>query len=170
MKPMKSWAWLAPLCLLVCAGCYTYGPVQTLRPGMEVRARLKTEAAVRRSQGLDEATMRLDGVIVESTLATLSLDVLVARSSSVFQNVVIRDTVQLQTAEVESILQRRLSPVRSAVFALGAAAGAYALLAGIQQITGGNPDENDPGDPALRMPMFSVTGLRSMRLFGIPFR
>src|SRR5262245_36024285 len=87
-------------CLAASTGCYTFVPVQSPRAGMEVRARLKTEAAVRRSAGLDEPIMRLDGKIVEADESSMELDVVVARTISTFQDAIIRDTVRLETTEI----------------------------------------------------------------------
>ncbi len=39
------------LSLAVSTGCYSYKPVLAPRAGMEIRAQLNTEAAVRRSHG-----------------------------------------------------------------------------------------------------------------------
>src|SRR5688572_4167258 len=122
MTRSVSWGLVSGLCLAVSTGCYTYAPVQSPQPGMEVRARLNTEAAIRRSQGLDEPVTRLDGRIIESTPEAMSLDVLVARQSSAFQDVEIRDTVRLETAEIQSILVRKISPARTAAFTVLAGA------------------------------------------------
>ncbi|HSL72805.1 MAG TPA: hypothetical protein VK864_21310, partial [Longimicrobiales bacterium] len=115
-----------------------------------VRARLTGEAAARRSQGLDEPIVRLDGTIVESSSQVLALDVLVARTSSAFQDVVIRDTVRLETTEIQSVLQRKLSVGRTALVVLGAGAAAAGIVLGIDQIVGGTDEPPDGGDPNLR--------------------
>src|SRR5688572_2124425 len=86
--------------ILLLAGCYSYKPIASPSAGMEVRARLTAEAAVRRSQGLEEPVLRLDGKIVEATNEAIRLDMLVARSSSAFQDVEMRDTISVARNEV----------------------------------------------------------------------
>src|SRR5688572_13210553 len=137
------------------AGCYTYTPVESPTPGMEVRARLTAEAASRHSQGLDEPVLSYAGRVVSTSADALALDVLVARSSSAFQNVTIRDTVTLRRTEIQSVLHRKFSAPRSALFTVGAVAAGVLVVAGIEQIVGGTgPEEQDPGTPALREPFF----------------
>lgn len=149
--------------LLVAPGCYKYTPVQSPQPGMEVRAQLEVEAAVRRSQGLEEPVMRYDGVIVDITPEKLELDVLVARSTSAFQDVTIRDTITLQTAEVRSIMRRTLSPVRSTLFALGSGVAALGIVMSIEAIVGGTGDDDGDGrPPAMRVPAFRWTSSRML--------
>jgi hypothetical protein len=131
------------LLLFATAGCYSYTPVQSVRPGMEIRARLKTEAAVQRSQGLDDPIVRYDGIVVESTPSVLHLDVLIARSSSAFQDVVIRDTIQLESSEIQSLMLRKFSPLRSSVFTVGIGVAAFGVIKGIEQVVGGTGDPDD---------------------------
>lgn len=148
------------------AGCYSYKPVTAARPGMEVRARLSSEAAVRRSQGYEEPILRLDGRVVEATSDALTLDILIVRSSSAFQDVEMRDTVQLASSEIQSIQQRTFSPGRTALVAIGGAVGIFALVKGIDQVVGGTGDDDDGGgDPTFRVPLSAllsrfVPGLR----------
>ena len=138
------------------AGCYSYKPVVTARPGMEVRARLSNEAAVRRSQGYDEPILRLDGRVVDATSDALTLDILIVRSSSAFQNVEMRDTVQLASNEIQSIQQRTFSPGRTALVAVGGAVGVFALVKGIDQVVGGSDDDDGGGDPTFRVPLSAL--------------
>ena len=138
-------------------GCYSYVPVQSPVPGTEVRARLKADAAIRRSQGLDDPITRIDGVVVESSAQALALDVLVARSSSAFQNVTLRDTVRLESSEIEWVLQRKFSTARTALLVVGAGAAAAGIIAGIDQVVGGTDDPTDPGTPTFRKPGFVLS-------------
>src|SRR5690606_33869372 len=116
-----------------------------------VRAQLETEAAVRRSQGLDDAVMRYDGVIVDITPETLSLDVVVARSTSAFQEITLRDTIAFRTGEVRAIMQRRLAPGRTALVTLGVGVAAFAIVKGIDTVVGGTDgDGNGTPPPAMR--------------------
>ncbi|MGH7466607.1 MAG: hypothetical protein ACRENP_01340 [Longimicrobiales bacterium] len=163
MSRAAARAVLVSMCAAVSTACYSYVPVQSPRPGMDVRARLTTEAAVRRSQGLDDPIVRLDGRIVESTASSLSLDVLVARSSSAFQDIVIRDTVRLEIAEIQSIMASKVSPWRTALFTLGAAAAAFGVVKGIDQIVGGTGEEDGGGDPAFTVPIVRWIGFRQLR-------
>ena len=142
----------------VTSACYKYTPVQTPEPGMEVRAELDTEAAVRRSQGLNDAILRYDGVIVDITPGGLSLDVLIARSTSAFQDVTIRDTIALEHAEVRSLMKRTLSPMRTVLFTLGTGVAAFAIVKSIDAIVGGTGEGGGNGPPtAMRIPVFSWT-------------
>jgi hypothetical protein len=146
---MMRHAWSAVLLLLSLgpAACYSYRPLAEPRPGMDVRARLTTEAALKRSQGMDDPIVRLDGTIVAATASSLSLDILVARTSSAFLDVEIRDTVQLDLGEVQSIQSRRFSPLKTAVFVAGVGAAAFGVVKGIDQIVGGTEDLPDDGTP-----------------------
>lgn len=150
---------LLALTCMIAAGCYSYKPVLSASPGDDVRARLTTEAAVRHSQGLEDPTLHYDGVVVEAMGDTLVLDVLVARSSSAFQDVEIRDTVRLGNGEIQSILGRQLSVSRSVLFSVAAGVVAYAVIRGIEEVVGGTGDEDDDGTPGLRVP-----GRRGLRL------
>lgn len=146
---------------LLTPACYTYTPVQSPAPGMDVRAQLETEAAVRRSQGLDDAVMRYDGVIVDITPETLSLDVVVARSTSAFQEITLRDTIAFRTGEVRAIMQRRLAPGRTALVTLGVGVAAFAIVKGIDTVVGGTDgDGNGTPPPAMRIPVFSWVASR----------
>lgn len=137
---------------LVMSGCYTYTPVAAPLAGMEVRARLTAEAAARASHGLDEPILRYDGRVVAANTDTVALDVLIARASSGVQDITIRDTVSLRRADLQSMLERKLSPTRSVVFTLAAAAAAFGLIMGIDQVVGGTGEETDPPPPAFRTP------------------
>jgi hypothetical protein len=160
MKPLDC---MLLLCVttFTAVGCYRYTPVESPQPGMDVRAQLETEAAVRRSQGMDDPTTRYDGVIVDVTAEQLTLDVLIARSSSVFQDVEIRDTIQLRTSEIRSIMQRTLSPGRTALLVAGMGAAAVLVVMGIDAISGGTTDDGGEPPPGnLRVPIASWTGGR----------
>lgn len=150
MKQVRGRSVLAAVMVGVSAGCYSYAPIQSAQPGMEVRARLTAEAAVKRSQGLDEPIMLVDGTVVETTPTIVAVDVLVARTSSAFQDVVIRDTVRLETLEIQSLMARKFSPAKTALVVIGAGLAAYGAVKGLDQIVGGTGDPSDPGDPTLR--------------------
>jgi hypothetical protein len=150
--------------LLAAGGCYRYEPIEAPRPGMDVRARLETEAAVRRSAGLDEPVVFLSGRVVESTPESLTLDVLIVRDPSVFSNIEIRDTVNVGMAEIRELTVRSMSTSRSLLFAGALGAGAYLVIRGITAIVGGNEGDDDGGGPQfdrrastpLRFPIFSI--------------
>jgi hypothetical protein len=132
---------------VLAAGCYRYEPITDPHPGMEVRARLQTEAAVRRSAGLDEPIMRYEGRVVGTTSETLTLDVLLLRDPSVFRDVEIRDTVRLSRSEIESLMQRRISTTHSLLFAGAAGVGAWLVIRGIVAVVGGNEGEEGGNGP-----------------------
>ena len=163
---MKQFAWRAVLVVVATAasaGCYSFAPVQAPRPGMDVRARLTAEAAVKRSQGLDEPIMLVDGTVIEATPTTVSVDVLVARTSSAFQDVVIRDTVRLETLEIQSLMARKFSPGKTALVTVGMALAAYGAFKGIEQVVGGTDDPSDPGNPNIRGSRVAAVGFRLLR-------
>ncbi|MGH7461424.1 MAG: hypothetical protein ACREMA_10390 [Longimicrobiales bacterium] len=163
---MKHKAWRAVLALVLgasSAGCYTYAPVPAARPGMDVRARLTAEAAVKRSQGLDEPIMLVDGTVVEATPTTVAVNVLVARTSSAFQNVEIRDTVRLETLEIQSLMARKFSPGKTALATVVAALAAYGAFTTFEQIVGGTDDPSDPGNPNIRGSRSIPPGFRLLR-------
>jgi hypothetical protein len=144
---------------LAMAGCYKYTAVETPRTGMVVRAQLENEAAVRRSSGLDEPITRYEGILVGITPDTLALDVLVARSVSQFQNIVIRDTVNLPRGEVRAIMQRKIAPFQTALLTIAAGAAAVGIVLGIDAIAGGTGDDDgEPPPQSIRVPLFSLTG------------
>ena len=146
-------ALLWALSLLSTAACYGYVPLESPQRGMEVRAQLTSEAAVRRSQGLDEPILRYEGVVVDVRPDTLALDVLVARASGALQDVVIRDTVSIPTREIQTVMQRKVSVMRTTLFTLAAAAGAAAVVAGIDQVVGGTGEPGNGGEPTFRPPL-----------------
>jgi hypothetical protein len=162
MKQAAGRSVLAAVIVAISAGCYSYAPVQSAQPGMDVRARLTAEAAVKRSQGLDEPIMLVDGTVVEATPTTVAVDVLVARTSSAFQDVVIRDTVRLETLEIQSLMARKFSAGKTALVVVGAGLAAYGAIKGLDQIVGGTDDPQDPGDPTLR-PSPAWVGFRLLR-------
>jgi hypothetical protein len=159
------------LALLATGGCYTFRPVEDVSLGVDVRARLNVEAAVRRSQGLDEPIQFVDGRVIERGPESMSLDVLVARSSSAFQDVMIRDTVTLMNSEVESLMERRFSVARTALLSVVTVGATVAVVSGISAIVGGNEDE-DPngGTQQMVVPMFSFGSHMSFRVLGISVR
>lgn len=147
--------------LVLAAGCYRYTPVQAPERGMEVRARLQSEAAVRRSQGLDEPILLYDGVVVDVAPESFSLDVLIARSTGPIQDIVIRDTIRLERAEVQTLLRRSISPGRTALFTVAAGVAAFAVVKGIDSVVGGTDDPPGNGEPnTVLVPVFSFTGFR----------
>jgi hypothetical protein len=154
--------WILCAVALAAPACYTYAPAPAPTRGTDVRVQLETEAAVRRSEGLEEPIVRYDGVVVDVTPDLLSLDVLIARSSSAFRDIEIRDTVRLRTDEVRSVLERRLSPVRTGLFVLGAGAAGFAVVSGISAVVGGTGDDDGGnGNPTtFRLPLISWTGSR----------
>src|SRR5688572_33424085 len=113
--------WLLPFfCTTGCYGYVAVPSVQSVQRGMDVRAQLTSTAAVQRSQGRDEPIMRYEGVIVDVAPDTLALDVLIARASGALQDVVIRDTVSIATAEIQTLMRRKLSPTKTTLFTLAA--------------------------------------------------
>lgn len=149
---VRQWCWSLSL-LVVVGGCYSYHTVESPRPGMEVRARFNTEAAVRRSRGLETAIMHVDGRVVDAVPRSIMLDVLVARDVSQFRNIEIRDTLRIDRSEIESLTVRELSTGRSLLFAGAVGAGAYLVVRGITAVVGGNEGDNGDGGPVFAIPV-----------------
>jgi len=156
-------AWLAVLVLG--SACYRDVPVERPRPGMELRARLRVEAAVRRSGESGELVRQVSGSLVAVRGDTLLLDVPVARGLVGLQEVVLRDTVALGRSEIEALFERRVALGRTALVAAGLVAGTVAVASGIRSVAGGEPGEEpeDGGAAAATVPVlgaFRWVGLR----------
>jgi len=153
------------------AGCYTYQPVPAPTPGMDVRVRLRVEAAVRRSTEIDEPIRHVDGRVVAASADGISLDVLVARSQTVFQNIVIRDTVMFPAADLETVMRRKFSPAKTGLMVAVSGVGAFLIVKGISQIVGGNEDmPPDDGTTAIVVPAFRKPGLTGLSIPLFRFR
>lgn len=151
---MRRFDLLCTVSCLLFAGCYSYTPLQTPTPGADIRARLTSEAAIRHSEGLYDPILHYEGRVVEAGSDSLALDILVARSSTTFQDIEIRDTIRLARMEIQSIESRELSTVRTVLFAVGVGAGVFAVVKGIDQVVGGTGDDDtDPPPPAVVMPL-----------------
>lgn len=154
------------LLLVLMTACYSYTPAIDPEPGVEVRARLNAQAAVARSEGLDEAVVSYAGKLVGTSPESITIDRLIARDASQFAAVEIRDTLTLQRSELQSLTMRELSVTRSILFTAAIGVGAYALISSIGGLIGGSEGEPDPGNPAL-IPMRSAQPTRrgfSLRL------
>jgi hypothetical protein len=168
-KSISGFRWLA-LAVLAGSGCYTFQPATEVHPGLDVRTRLNVEASLRRSQGLDEPIRYIDGRVVEHGSESLSLDILIARSPSVFQDIEMRDTVTIMNSEIESILQRKLSVGRSVLVTAAVVGGAVAVVAGINAVVGGTEEPPDDGNQTIVVPIFSFPSFPALRILGFPLR
>lgn len=157
--------------LLAAPGCYSYTPIAMPETGMDVRAILETEAAVRRSDGFDDPITRYDGRTVAVTPDSVGIDILIAKSSSQFQGAEIRDTIFLRTNEVRVFQERKLSAVKTALVTVGVGVAAVAIVLGIDAVVGGTGDEpGNGGDPAIRIPLGGWVGSLVPALFGVGHR
>jgi hypothetical protein len=162
----SSVALILSVACFVVGGCYSYVPIETAPPGTDIRARLTADAAVRRSQGLDEPILQYHGMVVASTPDSLMLDMLIARNSSVFQQIEIRDTMSLARSEIQSLMGRRLSLTKSLLVTVATGAAAFGIIKGIDQIVGGTGDDEDGGTPTARVPVFRWVDTRLETIFG----
>ncbi|MEX2285060.1 MAG: hypothetical protein WEE89_21420 [Gemmatimonadota bacterium] len=156
--------------MLLLTGCYSYKPVLAPQAGTEIRARLNSEAAVRRSQGFDEPVLWFDGRIVELSNDGIALDVLVMRSNTSFQSFEVRDTLRLENSEIASIMQRKFAAGRTALVTIGGAAAVFLLVKGIEQVVGGTGDEDGGGDPTFTLPIIAKWGVRFVPAIMRPLR
>ena len=129
-----------------CAGASDHGSGSEAQPGRWI-----------------EPVIIVDGTVIETTPTTVSMDVLVARTSSVFQDVVIRDTVRLETLEIQSLMARKFSPAKTALVTIGIGLAAYGAIKGIDQVVGGTDDPGGPGDPNIRASRRSWVGIPVLR-------
>jgi hypothetical protein len=144
--------------ILWTAGCYTYKPVATVpAPGTEIQARLTNEAAIERSQGLDEPVTVLQGELLESNADGLRMVVVRDQLRDQFRrNVTFVDTLQVSTSEIQFVEVRSLSASRTSFMALAAAA-AVALVVGAGINAGGDSGgDNGGGNPAQMIPLFRI--------------
>jgi hypothetical protein len=105
-------------------------------------------------------------MVVASTPDSLMLDMLIARNSSVFQQIEIRDTMSLARSEIQSLMGRRLSLTKSLLVTVATGAAAFGIIKGIDQIVGGTGDDEDGGTPTARVPVFRWVGTRLETIFG----
>lgn len=146
------------LLAFVAAGCYSYVPIESPQRGMDVRAQLETEAAVRRSAGLDDPITSYEGTVVAVDSTELALDVLIARSVSAFEDVEIRDTVRLARTDIRTLQEHRLSPVRSVLVTIAAGAVVVGIVMGIEAISGGTgPEDGEGPPPTFRIPFLDLS-------------
>src|SRR5687767_14087300 len=155
MKNAARWILFSAVSYTSMAGCYRYTPVATPQPGMEVRAQLTSEAAVRRSDGLDEPVLRYRGVIVDVGPDSLALDVVIARASSGMQDIVMRYTLTLRRTEIQAMTRRELAAARTALFGLVTTAAAGAVFLSVDHIVGGSEEPPDDIPPAMRSSLLS---------------
>src|SRR5688572_9241519 len=160
MKPATRRVLFTAVSCSFMLGCYRFTPVAEPQPGMEVRAQLTSDAAVRRSEGRDEPVLRYQGVIVGAAPDSLALDVVVARASNGVQDIVLRDTVTLRSAEIQGLMRREFAPARSALFAVAAGAAAAAVVLSIEHVVGGSEEPPDDIPPAMRPSLISWQTLR----------
>jgi hypothetical protein len=162
---------LLPLVMLLGTGCYRYVPVDRPQLGSDVRARLTTDAAVRRSAGLDEPMLFVSGTVVRVSPESMTVNVLLMRDPSVFRDIEIRDTVNVALDEVQFLAERQISTGRSLLFAGALGAGAYLLVRGIGAIVGGNEgeDEGKPNVVVVPATHATVPRYRPILRFSIPW-
>jgi hypothetical protein len=78
----------------------------------------------------------------------------------------IRDTVRLGKSELQSMQGRRISVVKSVLVTVAAGVAAFAVIKGIDQVVGGTTDDDDDGEPGLRVPIPGLKGLRLQVIIG----
>ncbi|MGH7483661.1 MAG: hypothetical protein ACRELV_16055 [Longimicrobiales bacterium] len=137
--------------------CYAYTPVQSVEPGMAVRARLTAAAAVRESESRNEVVREVEGLVVRADADSLALDILLVRGQSGGRTIEFRDTLNLMRLEVETLQAREFSAWRTA-----AAVAGVGLLGAvmIDQLSAGGEgeDDGDGGTRQARIPLSDVLG------------
>ena len=148
------------LLVVATAGCYRYEPLETApAPGMQVRATLSIEEALRRSELTGTAERRIEGRITAVDDDNLSLSAVTLAARTEFETRTFRRTFTIPRNEIESLVERRLSVIQTLVVVGGI--GGIAFLLADQVLAGGNPEGDDGGggDQATVVPIFRF-GLR----------
>lgn len=132
------------------SGCFSYQPVLdgSPEPDAEVRLRLSAPAAVALSERTGRTIRSVEGVLLEATSDSLTVDV---RWGAIYAGTPLegrRDVLAFHRSEVVEIDRREFSRVRTGIVAGGLAAAALLIL---RSFTGGGGDQGGtgpgPGDP-----------------------
>jgi len=141
-------------------GCYSYTPVpiETVHPGITVRARLTREAQDRLPDRVRGDKEMLEGELVDRAGGALTLSVPMAVRRQGFYAEDLHERVVLAPADVVDVERRTLD--RRRTYALTGVVGAAVLGVAIRTLsgkTGGNTiDRTDPGPSANIIPIFSL--------------
>ncbi len=144
----------------VLGGCYSFTEIDgPPTPGVDVRAELTNEGAIRQSVNTGNVAMTYDGRLLGLTEEGLSLSVVTLRVQNAGQRLrTMRATLLIPTEDIERIRVRRLDKIKTTLVAL---AGAFVVWTGVNSLVdvgGDSPDgEGPPPDagfrPTIRIPV-----------------
>ena len=139
------------LSLIVVQGCYEYVPVESPSPpvGKLVEVKISDPGRVGLAPRFGVGLDRVEGQLVSERDSEMTLKVLSVTNLDGEHTRWSGETVNLDRGFVRSVKSRRLSPVRTTLFAAVGAGVLYAV-AGRALIGGGkDPADPDPGNPPL---------------------
>lgn len=137
------------LCTLAVSGCYSYAPVapaSTPPPATSVRVRLSRPMDFPISDVTVRDVVELQGEVVQAQDTSMQLSVFGLRSQTGFGVDAGGETVSFPRNAVVGLAQKRISPLRSAIFAALLVAGAFAVkLTGV--VDGSSSNGGGPPQP-----------------------
>ncbi|MDP2955817.1 MAG: hypothetical protein Q8N53_05300 [Longimicrobiales bacterium] len=160
---MRTTFHLAMLLLVApTAACYTYseGSFTSVAPGSEIRVEVTRQTALRFQEALAGDYRSLEGTVKSWDGASMMLDVVSTTRQTGFQFEPLRQTLQLEPADVAYVEMKTFNRNRSivALSLAGVAAGAVAWKA-LGGKTGGDtrpPTGGGPADARIVRPGFRV--------------
>jgi hypothetical protein len=156
MANLKRNLWLLP----VVAGCYSYTPITPAAAptGSEVRARITGAASDRVGPLLHSFDTRvLIGNVVENNAGAMVLQVPLGAMSNVSETIVpLQTRVPLTAADLVSLEQRRVDPIRTTLLVGGIGAGIAAGIAVAIRASGKSEPGKTPEEPPpiVRIPLW----------------
>jgi hypothetical protein len=138
------------LCTLALGGCYSYAPVAPASvppPATPVRVRLSRPMDFPISNVTVRDVVELQGEMVQAQDTSMQLSVFGLRSQTGYDVDAAGETVSFPRTAVVGLAQKRISPLRSGIFALLIAAGGIlaAQATGIIDVTSNG--SGTPGQP-----------------------
>ena len=171
MKPLRQSLVrsAATLGALVLSGCYSYlsVPIEQIRPGMEVRARIPVTRSVG-SAAVTEESVAFEGIVV-AVNDTLALQTRTQRPVGTFREMVTFDTVLVTRSSLQGIEERVFSRPRTVVFTAALLGGAALVLAAFSGLAGGQGlEDGDPPPTGAVAPTVGNPGGRGGVGFSVP--
>ena len=140
----------APALLVLLAGCFSYGPLDSVPPpGTDVRIRLTVGGAVRLSELTMTAEREYEGELVSVNEREILLAVArVTSAAGIGRGRVLQDHIAFLRGEIEHVEERRLSFWRTSVLT-AALVSAFGILIQKAISSGGGENAPPPGDPGV---------------------
>ena len=138
----------APALLVLLAGCFSYGPLDSVPPpGTDVRIRLTIGGTLRLSELTMTAEREYEGELVSANEREILLSVArVTSATGVGRSRVLQDHMVFLRGEIERLEGRRLSVWRTSLVTAALAGGLGILIKeAVGSGGGGAPPPGDPG-------------------------